>query len=98
MRYGVYDGVVDSRCFGDHSRNRVHIRRQHVGVPGGEAGEMRAGTDVGKTKKNETRLSEKGTGVLIYRINLETQLISLSMLESCYYPINSALELKFALQ
>lgn len=55
MRYGVYDGVVDSRCFGDHSRNRVHIRRQHVGVPEGEAGEMRAGTDVGKTKKIERR-------------------------------------------
>lgn len=37
---GVYDGVVDGRRLGDHGRNRVHVRRQHVGVPGGgrEAG------------------------------------------------------------
>lgn len=33
MCYGIYDGVVDSRCFGYHSRNRVHIRRQHVSIP-----------------------------------------------------------------
>lgn len=31
--YGIYNGVVDSRCFGDHSRNRVHIWSQHVSVP-----------------------------------------------------------------
>lgn len=40
MCYGIYDWVVNSRRFGDHSGNRVHVRRQHVSVPGGEAGEV----------------------------------------------------------
>lgn len=38
VRDGVYDGVVDGRRLGDHGRNRVHVRRQHVGVPGGGGG------------------------------------------------------------
>lgn len=40
MCYGVYDGVVDCGGFGDHGRNRVHIRSQHVSIPGrGEQGQ-----------------------------------------------------------
>lgn len=30
---GVDDGVVDGRGFGDDSGHRVHVGRQHVGVP-----------------------------------------------------------------
>lgn len=33
MCYGIYDGVVYSRCFGDHSGNRVHIGSHHISVP-----------------------------------------------------------------
>lgn len=32
---GVDDGVVDGRGFGDDSGHRVHVGRQHVGVPAG---------------------------------------------------------------
>lgn len=54
MCYGIYDWVVNSRRFGDHSGNGVHVRRQHISVPGGEAGEDRAEPDVGKTKTNDS--------------------------------------------
>lgn len=33
MCNGIYNGIMDSRCFGDHSRNRVHIGSQHVSIP-----------------------------------------------------------------
>lgn len=33
MCYGVYDGVVDRRRFGNHGRNRVHVGSQQIGIP-----------------------------------------------------------------
>lgn len=49
VRDGVYDGVVDGRRLGDHGRNRVHVGRQQVGIPGW-GGRVRT-----KGGENETR-------------------------------------------